>query len=394
MVVREIVERVYYVGVPHHDRRLFDALIPLPDGTSYNAYLIKDEKTVLIDTVDPMKEKELLHNLETAGVDRIDYIVSNHTEQDHSGAIPTLLELYPEAKVVTNPKCRELLQHHLHIPEHRFITVQDGDRISIGSMTLEFIIAPWVHWPDTMFTYLKEKRILFTCDFLASHLASGGLFVEDEAVLYNAAKRYYAEIMMPFRRFVSKHLERVTKLEIDIIAPSHGPLHNRPEFILNLYQEWCSEDVKNAVVMPYVSMHGSTENMAKHLAERLAEQGVEVRMFNLTVTDLGSLAMALIDAATLVLATPTVLSGPHPLAVYATYLVNALRPKLRFASILCSYGWGGKTLEIVKDMLRYMPNLKFLTPVIVRGLPDKEDYARIDKLADEIVEKHKQITGG
>ncbi|MCK4255466.1 FprA family A-type flavoprotein [candidate division WOR-3 bacterium] len=391
MASREILTGVYSVGAIDWDRRLFDELIPLPDGTTYNSYLIKgSEKTVLIDTVDPTKEHVLLDSLKELGINNIDYIVSNHAEQDHSGTIPKMLELFPEARVVTNPKCKVLLIEFLLIPESKFITVDDGENLSLGDKTLEFIYTPWVHWPETMLTYLKEKNILFPCDLFGSHLATSELYASDEANVYESAKRYYAEIMMPFRNSIKRHLERIDKLDIEIIAPSHGPIHDRPEFILEAYKEWVSDEVKNEVLIPYVSMHGSTEKMVSYLIDALMERDIIVKPFNLTRTDIGELAMALVDVATIVIASPTVLVGPHPSVVYATYLANALRPKVKFASVIGSYGWGGKMLEQITGMLGNL-KVEIIEPVIVKGYPREEDFRSLDRLADEILKKHKKI---
>ncbi len=390
MAVREIKPGIYSVGAIDWDRRLFDELIPLPDGTSYNSYLIKgNEKIALIDTVDPTKEYELLDNLKKLNINNIDYVISNHAEQDHSGTIPKVLEIYSSAKVVTNPKCKEFLKDLLLIPEDKFITVNDRKTVSLGNKTLEFILAPWVHWPETMFTFLKEDKILFACDFLGSHLAASELFVSDEAKVYESAKRYYAEIMMPFRTSIKKHLEVIKGLEVEIIAPSHGLVYPEPEFILNAYKEWVSNEVKNEVIIPYISMHGSTKKMVDYLVDVLIDRGITVKPFNLTKTDIGELAMALVDAATIIIATPTILVGPHPSVVYATYLVNALRPKLKFASVIGSYGWGGRMLEQIKGMLT---NLKIdvIEPVIIKGFPKEEDLKALDVLADNILKKHKE----
>ena len=389
MAVREIKQNIYAVGSIDWDRRLFDELIPLPDGTSYNSYLIKgSEKIALIDAVDPTKRHELMANLEQLNINKIDYVISNHAEQDHSGSIPQILELYPDAKVVTNQKCKGMLMDLLLIPEDKFLTINDRETISLGNKTLEFILAPWVHWPETMFTYLKEDKILFTCDFLGSHLATSDLFVTDEARVYEAAKRYYAEIMMPFRTSIKKHLEVIKGMEVEIAAPSHGPVYQRPEFILSAYREWVSDEVKNEVIVPYISMHGSTEKLVNYFITALMKRDISVKPFNLTRTDIGHLAMALVDAATIVIASPTVLVGPHPHVVHAIYLVNILRPKLRFASVIGSYGWGGRMLEQIKGM---MTNLKveFIEPLIVKGYPREEDFKSLDKLADEILKKHK-----
>src|SRR4030066_416529 len=390
MKAREIRPKVFWVGAVDWDRQLFDELIPLPDGTSYNSYLIRgSEKTAIIDTVDPTKEYELISNLGKLGIKRIDYVIAHHAEQDHSGSIPKILELYPDAKVVTNPKCKDFLKDLLLIPEDKFITINDRETVSLGNKTLEFILAPWVHWPETMFTFLKGDKFFFPCVFLGSHLAASELFVSDEAKVYESAKRYYAEIMMQFRTSKKKHLEVIKGMEVEIAAPSHGPVYQRPEFILSAYREWVSDEVKNEVIVPYISIHGSTEKLVNYFITALMKRDISVKPFNLTRTDIGHLAMAFVDAATIVIASPTVLVGPHPHVVHAIYLVNILRPKLRFASVIGSYGWGGRMLEQIKGM---MTNLKveFIEPLIVKGYPREEDFKSLDKLADEIPKKHKE----
>ena len=390
MKPREIRPGVYWVGATDWDRRLFDSLIPLPDGTSYNSYLVKgSQKTALVDTVDPSMQNALTNNLNQLGIGNIDYLIANHAEQDHSGAIPLVLEKYPGAEVVATPRCKGMLIDLFMIPEEKFITVNDKDTISLGDRTLEFIHAPWVHWPETMLTYLREDRILFTCDFFGSHLATTDLYVTDEGQVYEAAKRYYGEIMMPFRTNIQKNLERIREYAIDIIAPSHGPMYDRPDFITKAYQSWAFGEPRNIVVLPYVSMHDSTRSMVEYLVEALVQRGVTVRQFDLTVTDIGKLAMSLVDAATVVLGTPTVLAGAHPNVAYAAFLANALRPNLKFASIIGSYGWGGKAVE---QLLGMIPNLKveLLEPVISKWLPKEADFRALDSLADTIAQKHKE----
>jgi flavorubredoxin len=376
------------MGAVDWDRRLFDSLIPLPDGTSYNAYLIQgSEKTALLDTVDPSMTDVLMFQLE--GVPRIDYVVAHHAEQDHSGAIPQVLEKYEGAKVITTPKGKGMLIDLLRVPKERFITVDDGETLSLGDKTLEFIHTPWVHWPETMVTYLPEEHILFTCDFFGSHLATTDLYVTEEWRVYEAAKRYYAEIMMPFRKIIQRNLEKIGGREIDLIAPSHGPIYDRPTFIMDAYRDWVSEEPKNVVVLPYISMHGSTEKMVEYLVSALAERGVTVHQFNLAATDIGKLAITLVDAATIVVGTPTVHVGPHPNVVYAAYLANALRPKLRFASIIGSYGWNSKVVEQIAALI---PNLKveILDPVLCQGFPREADFEALDDLAATIAEKHRE----
>ncbi len=390
MKPREIKPKIYWVGAIDWDRRLFDALIPLPDGTSYNSYLIKgSEKTALIDTVDPTMKDVLINHLNQLGIKSIDYVVANHAEQDHSGTIPQVLEKYPQAKVIATPKCKGMLIDLLMIPEERFITVEDKETLSLGDKTLEFIYTPWVHWPETMSTYLREEKILFSCDFFGAHLATTDLYVTDEWQVYEAAKRYYAEIMMPFRTNIQKDLEKIKDYTIDLIAPSHGPIYDKPEFIMKAYYSWVVDAPKNIVVLPYVSMHGSTHKMVEYLVEALAQRGVTVKQFDLAAVDIGKLAMALVDAATVVIGVPTTLAGAHPGVAYAVFLTNALRPKLKFASIIGSYGWGGRTIEQLTGMLSNL-KIELLEPVLTKGFPRETDFKALDNLAETIAGKHKE----
>lgn len=389
MKAREIREDVYLVGAVDWDRRLFDALVPIPDGTSYNAYLVQGtEGTALLDTVDPSMSDTLLSQL--AEIANIDYVVAHHAEQDHSGSIPIVLSKYPEAKVVTSPKGKGMLIDLLRIPDEKFVTVEDRQMISLGNKTLEFIYTPWVHWPETMVTYLREDRILFSCDFFGAHLATSDLYVTDQARTYEAAKRYYAEIMMPFRTFIQKNLDKLEGYSIDVIAPSHGPVHDKPALIIDAYRDWASDVPKNVVVIPYVSMHGSTKKMVEYLVGALASKGVNVHQYDLTVTDIGELAVTLVDAATIVIGTSTVHVGPHPLVVTAVYLVNTLRCKAKYASVVGSYGWGTKVVEQITGQI---PNLKveLLEPVLCKGSPGEADFQALDRLANTIVEKHRGL---
>jgi flavorubredoxin len=395
MLVNEIKPSVYYVGSKDPEREFFDQLVPLPNGTSYNSYLIKgSEKTALIDTVYPPRECEIIEKLNALGINKLDYIIANHGEQDHTGSIPALLQLYPEAMVVTNAKCREIIMDLLpSVPENRFITVKDRETLSLGDKTLEFILAPWVHWPDTMFTFLQEDKILFSCDFFGSHLADDALYVEDEQRVLTAAKRYYAEIMMPFAKIFKKYFEKIDELAPEIIAASHGPIYQNPELIINAYKEWSSDNVKNEVVILHISMYGSTCKMVDAISERLLQKGVGLKIHNVMETDLGELAMDLVDAAGIVIATPMVLSGPHPNIVQYVYLLNALKPKLKYAAIIGSYSWGGLMIDVIKNMLGNL-KIEILEPLMIKGHPKANDYEKLDNLAQQIVEKNASLFAG
>jgi len=388
MKPRRIVPNVHLIGAVDWDRRLFDALIPLPDGTSYNAYFVQgSEKNALIDTVDPVHWRTL--SLQLDELPAPDYLVIHHVEQDHSGSTPMLLERFPELTIICNEKARGMLIDHLHIDDARFQVVADGESISLGDKTLKFLFTPWVHWPETMSTWLEQDRILFSCDFFGSHYATSDIFADKHEV-YDGAKRYYAEIMMPFGAQVLKNIQKVTQYPIAIIGPSHGPVYDDPGFIIEAYRDWAGGEPQNIVCLPYVTMHDSTRLMVDHLTAALTDRGVAVERFDLTTLDAGELASSLVHAGTIVLGACTVLTGPHPLAAYAAFLANALRPRARFATVIGSYGWAGKTVETLVGM---MPKLKveLLDPVMVKGLPRAADYAALDALADTIAAKHADL---
>jgi flavorubredoxin len=388
MKPRLITEDVYLLGAVDWDRRLFDALIPLPDGTSYNAYFVTgSEANALIDTTDPARCRTLLAQLDQLPAP--DYLVINHVEQDHSGCTPDLLERYPDLVVVCNEKARGMLVDHLHIDDARMRVIADGDTLELGGKTLTFLFTPWVHWPETMSTWLEEERILFSCDFFGSHYATNDVFADKHEV-YDGAKRYYAEIMMPFGGQVLKNIDKVTKYPIRYIGPSHGPVYDDPAFIIEAYKDWAGGEPQNIVCLPFVSMHDSTLLMVDHLTSALTDRGVAVERFDLTSLDAGELAASLVHAGSIVLGTPTVLTGPHPLAAYAAFLANALKPKTRYATVIGSYGWAGKTVETLVGMMGKL-KCEFLEPVMAKGMPRAADYEALERLADLIAEKHQGL---
>lgn len=386
MIVRELKPGIHALIGIDWDRKLFDELVPLPEGTTYNAYVVVgSEKTALIDSVHASMTGEFLDALASLGLERIDYIVSNHAEPDHSGAIPAVLAEYPEAKVLANVKCRSLLTASHGLKPEVFTLIKDQQTVSLGDRTLRFMWVPWVHWPDTTFTYVEEDRVLFSCDFLGAHLATSDLYADDEARVERAARMYYAEIMMPYRPHAKKYADQLSAMAIDLIGPSHGPIYRRPEFILSRYRDWAGDATRPAVVIPYLSMYESTAKMVAYLIDRLMEQGLSVQPFNVVDLDSGRFAAALVDASTVVFGSPTVLDGPHPAMASAAYLVNALKPKTRYAGIIGSYGWGNDAMQI--SLAKLLPNLavEWFEPVVAGGVPKSEGFTALDRLAADIV---------
>ncbi len=391
MKFQEIKNNVFYCGLNDENRAIFDELIPLEHGTSYNSYLVKgSEKVAIIDTMYPPKTEEYLKNLDENGVEKVDYIIENHGEQDHSGSIPALLEKYPEAIVVTNSKCADNLREMLFVPDEKIKIINDGEQLSLGDKTLQFIFAPNVHWPDTMFTHIIEDNIIFTCDFLGAHYVFDDVFAKPSEELTHSAKRYYAEIMMPFRMLCKKYTKLIQEMGVSIICPSHGPIYNNPSDILDLYEDWTKDEGKNLVLLPYVSMYGSTKEMIDYLSEKLEEKHIKTLKYDIVRGDLGDLAMGLVDATTMVLGTSMVLAGPHPASVNIAYLAGVLRPKLRIASFVGSYGWAGKLFEPLAECVSKL-KLDVIEPIQVKGRLKEGDYKKLDNLVNSIYDKHKAL---
>ena len=382
-----IAENVYWVGVRDWNRRLFDALIPLPKGTSYNAYLVIGRNgNALIDTVNPGFEKELEGKIRSLTIpEEIDYVIMNHAEPDHAGAVPYMMKIASKAKLITTSRGARMAQVFYRIPQGRIKAVGDGETVSLGDKTLCFIEASMLHWPETMFTYLEEDKVLFPCDFFGSHLASGVYSdeVEDLAV---HAQRYWGEIMMPFRAMAQKALEKIADLEIRIIAPSHGPIHRKPELILNMYKKWAAGETRPKAVIAYVSMWNSTDTMVKQIAETLASENIEVAFHNLALTDIGDLAKDLVDSRAIVLGAPTVLGGAHPLTVYATHLFKALHPPTKFAVLLSSYGWSRGAVRQIQELLTGF-KIDVVDVLEVNGPPTEEDLRRIVDVGKALAKK-------
>lgn len=391
MKFQEIKNNIFYCGLNDCDRRIFDELIPLEHGTSYNSFLVKgSEKTAIIDTMYPPKTKEYLKRLSENQIGKVDYIIANHGEQDHSGSIPALLEKYPNAIVLTNPKVAENIKNMLFVPEEKIRVIADGEEVSLGDKTLKFIFAPGVHWPDTMFTYAKEDNVIFTCDFLGAHYTFSDVFAPEGLELEKSAKRYYAEIMMPFRMMCKKYTKMIKEMNVDMVLPSHGPVYKNPDYILDLYTDWTSDAPKNLVALPYVSMYESTKEMVDYLSEKLEAKGIKTFKFDMVEDDLGDLAMTLVDCATIVMGTSMVLAGPHPVSVNVAYIASVLRPKAKFASLIGSYGWGGKLFDLIAQILAPL-KLDLIEPLQVKGKPKEDAYKKLDEMAESIFEKHKSI---
>lgn len=383
-----IKEDIFWVGVKDPDRDVFDGLMPLPQGTTYNSYLVVgSEKTALFDTCEPEFLDQLLGNLE--GVDKIDYIVSHHAEQDHSGSIPHLLEKYPESTLLCIQKNKDMLQTLMTIPEDRIQVVENGGDVSLGNKTIHFEHFPWVHWPETTMTYIPEDKVLFPCDFFGSHYSWDEIFAGDDPVVYKGAQEYYVQIMMLYSMMTAKYLDRLKQFDVEFICPSHGAVYDKPQIILDLYEKWMRGAPENLVLIPYVSAHGSTEIMAKYLGEALEKRGVKVELKNLINLPLNELAGPMTDAATVVLGSSVIMAALHPLAVNAAFLLDRLKPKAKFTALIGSYGWSPNPLKKANELFPSW-KVELVGNVITKGHPGADVMAELDALADTIAAKHKE----
>ncbi len=371
------------VGTKDPGRRLFDCIVYMPRGTTYNSYYIRGgTHRALIDCSDPRTSAEMIANLGQAGADRIDYVILLHAEQDHSGNIREVLALHPEARVVCTEKVRQLMAIHLHLGGEKMIIVKEGDRLDLGGMDLTFYSIPFAHWPDNTMAHLMPQNILFSSDLFGAHDTGAETADDLDAVLIASARSYLSEIMMPFRRNVARYAETAAAIAPAVIAPAHGTVYRRPEQILDLYRTWTGDGTAAKAVIPFVSMHDSVRTAVECLAEELERRGIGTVTRDLgdepasLLIRTGELIDDLVDAAAVVFAFPTVLGGPHPAMVYAAATSNAMMPKTGLIGMMCSYAWATKACDTVTALTQNFKG-KRLEPLLFKGLPTDDDLENI-----------------
>ena len=385
--IREIASDVYWVGVRDWERKFFDKLVPLPEGTSYNAYLIKGtEKTALVDTVNPGFEEDLEAKISQVMDPRgLDYLIMNHAEPDHANGLGHMLSLAEQAEILATNKGKEMALSLYDLQEEKIRTVEGGETLDLGDKTLEFIDAPWLHWPETMFTYFREEGILFPSDFFGAHVATPKLYADEFGEDYlKYAKDYFGEIMMPFRPRAARALDKLENYEINTIAPSHGVIHRDPEEIISAHRSWTNGEVKEKILIPYISMWGSTAEMIKTLRETIAAAGIDAVPFEVSSQNLNTLAGKLVDSAGIVFGTPTVLAGPHPQIIYVATLAKKLNPPAKYYGVVESHGWAGGAVRELSGLLEGTSG-ELLGSVEVKGSPQNDDMERVVELGERIV---------
>ena len=373
----EIKPDVYWVGAIDWNVRDFHGY-STPAGTTYNAYLVKDEKTVLFDTVKKEFLSELLHNLHRlVNPEEIDYLVVNHVELDHSGALPEIIRLTKPEKIFCSPMGMKAIQAHFHPKDWPLVEVKSGDTLSLGKKTVHFLETKMLHWPDSMFSYIPEDKLLISSDAFGEHWATSKRFDDevDNHVLMRHAAKYYANILMIFSPQVQKLLAKVGEmnLDIDMIAPDHGIIwRSSPEKIINAYNRWSRHENRDKAVIVYDTMWKSTEKMARAIYSGLVEKGVETVMLNAHVNHRSDIITEILDARAVVFGSPTLNNNILPrMADILTYL-KGLRPKDKLAASFGSFGWSGEAVKHLNGHIEAM-GLELVDPGIkVKNVPDHE----------------------
>ncbi|MCL5877041.1 MAG: flavodoxin domain-containing protein [Candidatus Bathyarchaeota archaeon] len=386
---------VNWVGVVDWNIRDFHGYIT-SRGTTYNAYLVSDEKIALVDTVKlPFANELVEHIKELTSLDKINYIIVNHVEMDHSSSLPVIAKLAPQAKIYSTARGKEELIKHYGAEFERVEILKSGDTIKLGKKTLTFLEAPMLHWPDSMFTYIVEDKILLPNDAFGQHLASSGRFDDevDQHVLMEEAVTYYANILTPFSQLIVKKIQEVVamKLPIDIIGPSHGIIWRKdPMKIVNAYMDWCTgKVVKNKAVVVFDTMWGSTDKMARAIGEGLASEGVEVKLLKLRCTDNTDVVTEIVDAKAVVVGSPTLNNGMFPsLGAFLTY-IGGLKPKGKTWYFFGSFGWGGGAVRGMEKMAKEFGFEVVEQGVELKWVPTAEELKKCFEFGQQIAQKIK-----
>jgi len=389
---REMTKGVYFVGVDDHHTELFENLWDIPFGVSYNSYLIIDEKIAVVEGVKALFADEWLDNIrELVDPSKIDYIILNHMEPDHTGSLPDIAKLAPNAKLVYTSVAAGMQKSFFDVSLEEII-VEDLQELSLGSKTLQFVHAKFLHWPETMMTYIKEDEILFSCDAFGAFGALNGLHFDDEInmdIIEWEAKRYVGTIITAYFKFVQAGIKKVKDLGIGLkmIAPSHGPIYRKdPMWIINKYDEWSGDELEKVCTIVYGTMYGFTTRVALTLKKDLEELGVKVKVFNISYTGLSKIITESVRSGVIVLGTPTYDAFPFPKIWNFANEIQGKRFPKRPIGIFGTYGWqGGGVEKIVKQLqdARY----EIIEPVIhVKARPSTQQREECSLLAKAIAE--------
>ncbi len=386
-----ISDGIYYLGVNDRRKNLFENNWPLPKGVSYNSYLIKDNKNLLVDTIETGSNDNYLDNIERIleGAP-LDYLVINHMEPDHSGLIGQVLAKYPSAKVIGNAQTRKVLSHYFNIPDSSFLPVKDGDTLELGEHVLSFHLIPWVHWPETMVTYEQKSATLFSCDaFGGFGTLDGGIFDDQndfEADYKGEMLRYYSNIVGKYSNMVQRALEKLQGIKINVIAPSHGLVWRKdPGKVVGLYDKWSRCIPEEGVVIAYASMYGNTEQMADFIGKELGAKGIPVRIHDVSKSHVSYILQDIWKYKGLILGTCAYNTKMHPMMEHLCNEISLVSPKNKVLSVFGSSTWNGAG---IKDLLKYAPEMGMEPKGAPLEIMGAASYEKLGAAASEFVENY------
>lgn len=374
-----VTNDVYWVGALDKKLRVFDIVMTTEYGTSYNSYIVKgSNKTAVIETAKDKFFDEFIERVkQVTEPEKLDYLIVNHTEPDHSGSVEKFLDLNPDITIVGSVSAIKFLGE---ITNKKFnsMVVKEGDTIDLGGKTLSFVSAPFLHWPDSMYTYLEEEKVIFTCDSFGCHYADDKVFNDlIEGDFVDAYKYYFDCIMGPFKEYVLKALDKVEKMDIDIVCPGHGPVLRKDlQKYFNLYRQWSTVEKGNYAVVAYASAYGYTKIIAEAVAKGIEESGTEVKLFNLEEVSTADVLASAYTAKGIVLGSPTIVNDMVPPVASVLAGLNPTINKGLTAAAFGSYGWSGEAANNIQARLE---QLKFKTPLPafrVMFKPSEEQYAK------------------
>jgi len=385
----QVVDGVHWVGVRHPDLKVFDDLFPTRNGTTYNSYLIQGtSKTALIDTVkEPFADEFFSKVGEQIDPAKIDIVVVNHTEPDHSGAVAQVIEKNPDVQIYCSKAAENFLKQLIN-RSFNAVIVKDGDEVDLGGKTLRFVIAPYLHWPDTIFTYLVEDQLLFPCDAFGAHYCPDKLFDDEINEFYTDFHFYFDCIVRPFKDKVRDALKKCAGLPIKMVCPSHGPIRRSTgQFAIESYARWCAAPINDGrpkALLAVLSSHGNTREMAKVIETELFAQGVDVSSFSLSDMRDDDYRDALEHADVLLIGTPTIQRDAPPQVWHALALISSVTPKSRLGAVFGSFGWSGEAVKMVEQRLTGLKYKLVAEGLSFRFTPTKENMDDCRVFAEQV----------
>ncbi len=386
-----VSNRVYYIGTNDRKKSLFENNWPLPYGVSYNSYIIADQKSALIDTLEFGSKDNYLEVIESILEGKgLDYLIVNHMEPDHSSMIGWVQKRYPSVKIVTNNKAFKMLNAFFGVESESIYEVKDGDVLDLGFHKLKFVMTPWVHWPETMMTYDTTDGILFSCDAFGSFgTLDGGIF-DDEinfSFYQDEMRRYYSNIVGKYSHMVQKAFSKLSGTDIRCIAPSHGPVWRRnPSRAIELYNKWSLHESEEGVVIVFASMYGNTERMADYVARLISERGIKnIRIYDVSKTHVSFILNDIWKYKSVILGSSAYNSGMHPMMLHLCNELEVLNPKFKNYALFGSFSWSGGGLKSLESFASNMEWTLVAPPVELMGSPDEAKMVGFAEIASNII---------